>query len=291
MEFDEIFDEYVEVSKKASIDKETVLKYLTMAYTHIYLNDTSRWRPQGYMVPILDNYIKPERLEKAFLGYKYSLQFVWHSLLGKQYYSTCIRHLHTSKDWSIENDDSFLGLLKGKKPKQKKITKRDDLDSYFRKIQDEIIEPLERRVKVKNLGLRKILCLTEKIPKKSFGSLLKPLKESRLTEKEKLDYKLLWYQIEFLDSQSGIFNGVPAFISLLAGVAELKSSFVGGEKAHIAKFIHPVTKDGKKNDYSYGVLIEAFGSTGLSDFSGWVIFFDCCGDYSGFAGLGTTHDY
>ena len=37
-------------------------------------------------------------------------------------------------------------------------------------------------------------------------------------------------------------------------------------------------------DYSYGILIQAFSSIGIADYSGWLIFFSCATDYSGFGG-------
>jgi hypothetical protein len=73
------------------------------------------------------------------------------------------------------------------------------------------------------------------------------------------------------------------FIRLMIGSAEMKRLYGIDEKVHVCRFIHP-DESVNGNDFSYGVLIEAFGSTGLSDYSGWALFFDCCGDYSGFAG-------
>jgi len=36
------------------------------------------------------------------------------------------------------------------------------------------------------------------------------------------------------------------------------------------------------HNYSYGILIQAYGT--IADYSGWLIFFDCATDYSGFGG-------
>ncbi|MEM4358293.1 MAG: hypothetical protein QW244_03025 [Candidatus Pacearchaeota archaeon] len=271
-----IYDNNVEVNPKLNINKDLALKYLTMFYTYIYLNDTSRFIPHGYWVSILNNEIPPEKLKKNFKGYKYTLQFLWSVLLGEKYVSTSIANLHKADDWSSE-DDFLFDLSR----ENKTITQREDLDSYFRKIRKEIIEPIEKELKI-NLNFTKILYLRNKILKKIFKDLLKQPKEPQLNEKEKLDYNLLWYQIEFLDSSKiRIFDGVPAFISLLVGTAELKRIFSENEKAYICKFIHP-NKSVNGNDFSYGVLIEAFGSIG--DYSGWILFFDCCGDYSGLSG-------
>lgn len=49
----------------------------------------------------------------------------------------------------------------------------------------------------------------------------------------------------------------------------------------VSRFKHPVT--GVPGcDYSYGIRNQAFGSFGFTDYSGWLIFFDCATDYSGF---------
>jgi len=262
--FWKIYNENVAVNQKINIDKGIALKYLTMFYTYIFLNDTSRFIPHGYWISLLDNKINPEQHKKNLNGYKYALQFTWSVLLDKKYYSTSIVNLHKVNDWNVE-DDFIFDLQNHKK---EKTTKREDLDSYFGKIQREVIEPIEKELKI-NFGFTKILYLKKKISKEIFKDLLKAPKEPQLNEKEKLDFNLLWYQIEFLDSsKSHIFNGVPAFISLLVGAAELKNRFSEKEKAYICKFIHP-NKSVNGNDFSYGVLIEAFGSFGISDYSGF----------------------
>lgn len=80
-----------------------------------------------------------------------------------------------------------------------------------------------------------------------------------------------------LSSAGSIFSGVPAFVSILVGLVNLSE-----DKVLVKIFKHPVEKG--KYDYSYGILVPAFGSTGLTDYSGWLIFFGCATDYSGFGG-------
>lgn len=271
--FWEIHEKQVVVNNKINISKNLALKYLTMFYVYIFLNDTSRHIPHGYWVSVLDNNLPKERYKKIFLGYKYALQFVWSVLLEEKYYSTSLPNLHKSKRWSAIDDLSFNLKRKIKKPL------RDDLDSYFGKIQNEIIEPLEKKLGL-DFGSTNLLYSENKLSQKEIKDLLKNPKETQLNEKEILDAKLFWYDIELLDSKH-IFNGVPAFSSLLIGTAELKRRV--GDIAYVCKFIHP-DKSVKGNDFSYGVLVEAFGSSGISDYSGWVLCFDCCTDYSGFGG-------
>lgn len=291
--FERIFNDYVAVSPNVNITKEEALNYVTRFYTYIYLNDISHgtkpliylhlgeapmFVPKGYWVSILDNELTPEQHKKYFEGYKYSLQFLWLMLLNDRY-ASCIKNLHKSKNWHKESN-SIYG-----KPSREETRERYDiaLDSYFGKIKIEIIEPMEKDLGI-DISFDKVLYFKNKIPKSLFNNLLKSKKDTKLNRKETLDYELLWYPIEFLDSsKSPVFNGIPAFISLLIGTAELKKIYSEGEKAYVCKFIHP-DKSVNGNDFSYAVLIEVFGNTGLSDYSGWVLFFDSCGDYSGFSG-------
>lgn len=277
---DKIFADYVSVSPKLTITKEEALRYATMFYTFVFLNDTSHGYPHGYFVSVLESTVSSQQYEKSFEGYKYALQFVWFLLLGKDYYSTSLKDLHKAKGWRTENRfEKFVeNLTKSEAPKD-----RVDLDSYFSKVKREVIAPIEKKFDL-NLGFDKLLNLDKKVPKNIFEKLLTSSKEPELNEQETLDYLLLWYPVEFMDyTKSHIFNGVPAFVNLLTGSTELKRIYAKGEKAYVCKFTHPdITVNG--NDYSYGILIEAMGSTGFSDYSGWMLFFDCCGDYSGFAG-------
>jgi len=280
--FDKIYTDHVVVSPELNIRKEEALRYATMSYTFIFLNDTSYGYPHGYFVSLLSSKMSSEQYRKSFEGYKYALQFVWYSLLGENYYSTSIKNLHNAEDWSAKDDFGEISLEDSSEdPKETK--ERKDLDSYFGKIQEEIIVPLEKKLNL-DLGFGKLLYLKKKPSKSILKKLLTPLKEPKLNEREKLDYQLLWYPVELMDSsKSHIFNGVPAFITLLAGSVELKRIFAEGEKAYVCKFVHP-RNNLKDHDFSYGVLIEASGNIGISDYSGWMLSFDCCGDYSGFSG-------
>jgi hypothetical protein len=101
--------------------------------------------------------------------------------------------------------------------------------------------------------------------------------------KKRLSLAMLWYEVNVLDTQRIVtFNGVPAFASTLLGSVELKKIFDDDTKTNVIIFKHPA---GIKNqfNYSFGLLIEAHGSV-FSDYSGWLIFFDCATDHSGFGG-------
>jgi len=277
--FDKIYTKYIDTSPDIKLNKEEALEYATMFCIMIFLNDTSKGHPHGYWVSVLDNRVEPKEMDNNFEGYKYALQFVWHSLLRRKYNLTSIKNLHKSKLWSISFED------RAKMKYKYKIG--TTLDDYFGKINDEIIQPLQKKLKVNSIGFTNLLCVTKPIPKNILKNLFKGNKGPKLNEKEVFDFKLMWYDTWLSDSsRKDIFTGVSTFVYLLIGIAETKRRF-DLEKAYICKFTHPNKSIGG-NDYTYGVLIESFGSAG-SDFSGWALFFDCCGDYSGFSGSEHYH--
>ena len=139
------------------------------------------------------------------------------------------------------------------------------------------MEPLEKEWK--EVRLNYLFRLRGIKPKQYLIPLLSFHDDLSLTKIEKLKSTLLWYDIELLEtSTNAIFNGIPAFLTLLAGVVESKSILANGDQAIVCKFVHPLSSD--ENDYSYGVLIET-GSP-IADYSGWLLCYDCCGDYPNF---------
>lgn len=96
-----------------------------------------------------------------------------------------------------------------------------------------------------------------------------------------LDYCFLWYPMEVLDAGlTKIFNGVPAFLSVVMGACSLRDSFGADSPIEVRVFKHPVRKFEEGFEYSYAVLIEVQGA--ISDHSGWLVFSDCTGEYSGY---------
>ena len=93
---------------------------------------------------------------------------------------------------------------------------------------------------------------------------------------------MLWYDANILDTES-VFNGVPAFASTLLGSVELARAFRNSEPVKVIIFKHPAGMENQFN-YSYAIFVQANTSTGISDYSGWLVFFDCATDHSGFGG-------
>jgi hypothetical protein len=256
-----------------------------MEITHIRLMDCSHWVPDGYLLsPLRQRGFPPisgsqkDKFKDEFLGYKLTLQYLWSRLLGDKYEESKLVDLHKATDWTrYTSPDEMFGR------KLIDEQKRTDLDRFYRIINTEIMSPIEK--KWDKVRLNHLFCLDDSYSKKILEPLLSYQEKLSLTIDEKLKCTLLWYDIELLDaSQNAIFNGVPAFVALMAGAVELKSKYANGERAIICKFTHPGNSN--KNEYSYGVLIETGGSTGFTDYSGWVLSYDCCNDFTGFAGSG-----
>jgi hypothetical protein len=83
-----------------------------------------------------------------------------------------------------------------------------------------------------------------------------------------------------------LHNGIAAFNTMLAGTVELynpkQSEFA---KVVVARFTHPlkINKNKSGNNYSYGILIDTKSAANHYS-SGWIIYQDACGDWSGFSG-------
>jgi len=277
--FEEIYENAVPTIK---IKKDLALSAVTKFYTLIFLNDARRGIPYGYIsTSTIKVSVSPEYLMKVFDGYALTLQYLWFKLLGEENFNkSCLKELHRASKIYSKKSEEYLEDLE----ERVKVKEWYALDMFFGRINEEIIKPLINKLDL-NLGFEPLLVI-ENFNK----NVLKPLlskeglqdpeyfkKKSKNDVKKWLDFKLLWYNVEVLSSTGSIFSGVPAFVSILVGSVNLSE-----DEVLVKIFKHPAEK-GKYN-YSYGILIPAFGSTGLTDYSGWLIFFDCATDYSGFGG-------
>ncbi|MBN2094857.1 MAG: hypothetical protein JW727_02315 [Candidatus Aenigmarchaeota archaeon] len=276
-----IYDMFVE--DNLGFGKDNALRYAAMFQALIFFSDTSKKIPKGYYLFSQVESLTRKQYNASFEGYKYTLQFLWESLLEKESKPEFISEMITAKDWSIDLDVDFEKLDESLEALKESPGEREDLDSYFGRINEGLIKPLEKRLKFKFIS-QTLLSIKTKPPKEIFGSLLNVPKMVELSEQEKLNCFLLWYPIDYRDSsKGGVFNGSLMLMSLIAGFSEIKVMDNVDSKVQVCKFIHPVGWAKDKNDYSYGILIESYGTFG-SDFSGWIMFYDCCGDYSGFSG-------
>jgi len=245
-------------------DLETAVTYSSMFQTYIFLNDTSRGIPHGYLPAMLDDqeadfgfqHSAAQTLGKAFWGYKFVVQFLWYQLLRDNFRNSVVSDIHKTSDWN-----SF--------------------DKYFDKIKSGIIEPLEKSTG--GVMGYDFFVLLEENPRKYFEVLLeKKIPELSLSAEENFQRGFLLYPIQLVDSSDYSFIVAHAFISLLMGRIQIKRRSKDKSKANIIRIIHGGV-DEHRRSYSYAILIELSGY--ISDSSGWILFYDCCDDRGSTSGL------
>ena len=305
------------------LDKESLQKVMAANHTAIFLCDTSRNIPHSENAAPFAHGIRSEQyLERTFPGYVYGLEFLWFSILGEvEFSNSFISNIHNvlSNDFEPKTQELIFGedltldsLLKGPcledknkdylgiKVKIKRRTPEENkklratytsnkwlrLDTYFQKIINEIVLPMEAALNIK-IWIDDNLILKD-YNKENLRSLLEKSavsEPSYLSSNDKtsigkcLDLDFLWYGLNVLEGDS-LFNGVPAFGTILLGSSNFAKSINNTEGVDVIIIKHP-QGDGK-NNYSFAVLIPVMGS--IYDASGWVVAFDCATDYSGNGG-------
>ncbi len=284
-----------EVISAGEIEKDSALNLKSAINAHIYLNDLQRHLPLGYLAnPLFETKLDKNHFEKNYMGYAYSLQYLWYRLLPNEDYEKAklynISNAHKIYSVDKDNQDFMFQSDRVNPFKNNWIA----LDRFFGIIHKEIIGPLEAKI---NSGSSfKSLLKINDIDKSYLNYFLRNNKlgnpaylhkEDQASVFQKLDYYFYWYHIDVLDDeQYAVFNGIPAFTSILLGHAK-KKEYYDSEKVCVVRIKHPAC-DTIGFDYSYAILIEAFSNTGLADYSGWLIFYSCATDYSGFGG--SLHD-
>jgi hypothetical protein len=291
--FEKIYENYIVpvdgLPKNYALNSATILK------TYIFLNDLQYGVPLAYKIaPILESDLTEKQVDRAYLGYVCTLQYLWYILLGEQKFrNSSLKNLHLAHEiYPLEESENFSRFSFN--PRRRKKDCWASLDRFFGIIKSEIIEHLEDELK-KNSNFNHLfdtLLVCQNFDKNLIEDDLVKYKlkdpeylsrEDKKSVYKKLDYYFMWYKADVLDgSKTSVFNGIPAFTSILIGNIEKKKYLANKEEIFVLRFKHRVGE--KCYDYSYGILIEAFGSTGISDYSGWLIFLDCATDYSGFGG-------
>jgi hypothetical protein len=257
---DHILQNNVELSEtytKFGTDK--VIRRLAINYALVYLNDTRHHgTPLGYFFSLSSKrFIEEQYASKVFNGYKLTLCFLWQKLLSEEdiQSSELIDEIANAKNWD-ELDETFetARILEAELEKEFRLV--FGFEKYFK-----VVKPINASLWNKNLF--------EKVP------------EPMLSKEQDLQQELLWYPVQAMSGMT--FNGVSAFARLLIGDVWLKRALDNPDKTIIARFVHPLEHGtAEKHDYSYAIVVDAFAT--LADYSGWLVFYDCCGDYSGFAG-------
>lgn len=232
---------------------DTIVNSISIFLVYIFLNDTSRNAPHGFGLSYFSSKARQSTRygAEAFDGYKYAVQYLWFALY-KDASESIIRQIHKADSWK-----SF--------------------DHYFELIQDQIIEPTERELGT-SLGfdVQVFLLKDSQVNLNNLTQNAPP--ESKKSQLEKLRELLLWYDITVIESSDKPFAGVSTFIPLLIGLVALDRTLHSDSPTRVLKFMHP-QQDFRLVDISYAILIPLGGLYGLADYSGWIVFLDCCSNF------------
>jgi hypothetical protein len=292
--FDRIFNEFVTVKPGKIMDKFGVSKLVLLNFAHTYLIQVSNDGPTGnFFNPLSVEWTKEDKKDYFLEGYKYAIQYLWLNILGEaKFNQTSLTKLHTADSWRdykhSEKENSDEGLLM--MGREVDLENETSINSYFYRIKEEITDVLDKDNKFPTYRADEYLKFRSKgYNKKHFFEKYlsaKGLEDvfTKLSWEDKILSRLYWYPVEIVNvRESGMHLGIPSFNTMLAGTVALHNKDSEFKKIIIARFVHPHPKETWKHDYSYGILIDAQSAAGHY-YSGWVIYQNACGDYSGFSG-------
>jgi len=293
--FLELLEPLIRTQRKGAVDEREYKRLLLIDNLFFLYNQINNNGPVAQQRALLKSYrIEEAKLESCFEGYKYCLQYLWNNVLTEtEYRNSKVARLHETNSWkkykmrnSARKNASAISKMLGE---YFEIEEQTCLDAHFYWVQKEIVEPLEAKYGEEIMELKKHLKI--KIPstlnlKENFKHLFsrKCAREMtiNLSQEEKIETQLYWFPVEIIDSRrTPMFNAVSAFITLLAGSVALRGSEDYFERIKVCRIVTSVGRN--KNDYSYGLLLDTKASAGHYDI-GWLLYYDCCGDYSGFSG-------
>ena len=282
-----------------NITKEKSIAAITQFHIYMYLVNINSGIPQ-IIKGLIDMDIMKEvnYLDHAFDGYRYTLEFLWFSLLDlAKFQQTCVKNIHRSDkiDFSdkIKNKKLNSGNHLYSKHKKSEMyneriyNKWKTIDQFFTLIRSELIIPIELEIgPMTNFenGFLKMNNFDKKLFQNNFTENVDDapymIKNDNMSLMERLDSELLWYPVSVLNSSlTYVFNGAFSFISMLRGLIDTMQEHGITDKITVQIFKHQAYNDNSKHDYSFGILIRA--GNGLADESGWLIFYNCATDYSG----------
>jgi hypothetical protein len=300
--------------------KELVIQSIACGQLLNFFNDTSHNIPKAQLVfPSIEYTATEHYLSSAYPGYVYGLQYLWWSILGSEEFGrTCVKELNLALDEkevekypkpknileetlkksgiftdAIQLDDAQLneeerdfveGIRRLMPPQSKRWA---IMDRFYDSVNEEIVRPREERLKT-TFGMSHLIVL-EGYSKDLLKELLDPnrvaepeylTKTDRDSGKRLLARAMLWYEVNVLDTQGLlVFNGAPAFASTLLGSVEVARALHSEVPVKVIVFKHPAGPE-NKFDHSFGVFVPVYGALGMTDKSGWIIFFDCETEYA-----------
>lgn len=295
--FEQIKKTNLVLSKKVGIDTTTTAnKLLLIDYAHTFLVQINNNGPTANTRhPFNVQWTPKEKMKHYLIGYKYAIQFLWYQLLGPdEFNKTHLTGIHLADSW---RKYKYIEKEKSEDPvrdifnREFNLEEQTSFDSYFYWIQREITNPLHDQYGIAVHAIDDQFQFNPKGYNKQslFGDLLDekniPQEDQKMGWPDQIKERLYWYPFEIVDTRvSQMHHGIPSFNTMLAGTVALhnpkESEF---SKVIVAKFTHPHAGYKAKNDYSYGILVDTKSAAGHYS-SGWVIYQNACGDYSGFYG-------
>lgn len=245
-----------EVGKQASphsLDK--VVRYNALFLLHIHLNDVERGFPKGLLRGIEGGPRRQQSGRSVIAAYAVALKFLWSRLDIEGRSRQAFEGIEQSADWR-------------------------DVDQIFDRLRP-VADDLEGEIGAK-FGWDSLVFVRED-PRPILRRLLVRRRdhEPQDTAVERVERSFLWYPVQLVGSANLIFNGVPAFVTSLEGAVSVRRNANASNPVRVIRIRHPLGRSDHA-DFSYAVLLEASGT--LSDYSGWLLFYNCCGNYSGFGG-------
>ena len=289
--FEHFFSEHIRTKKSKRLSSEQIERLLLVEKLYIFFNQINNNGPYAHMSQLMQTrWIPKEKMSVSFFGYKLAVQFAWRKVIGETMFNqTCLRELHNTISWrgfiynepedQEESDDSWMFN------QTFDINKQTSYHAFFYKIQHEVIRPLESRF---NMGITQVDKMFIQTAKKINPSPLRKLCNEKyaIEEKRTLDEQitmlLYWFPVEI--SESTFPSSVSTFVTLLYGAVGLLSVKEKElRKVYVRRFVHPHDSIENAHDYSYAILIDSKASAGHYS-SAWLLFYDCCCDYTGGSG-------
>ena len=271
--------------------KKIALKYVTMFYAYLFLLDTSYGHPLAALGSFFEIQTSRDYLERVYAGYVYGLQFLWYKILSKtEFEKSPLKDLHRAEEVfgkesqeymdimldSVESEDEEIDLRKG--------YKWLCLDRFFKKVQLEVIRPMEREIYKIITDSDGAVFNLKKIDRLAVKELLIPSTEEEHVKNndsksiiKRLDVDFYWYPILYDAAKVFVVNRSLVFIAILKGLALIFDEQVYDDKILVKIIKHPIGKN--KHDVTFAILVGYSGA--FMDDSRWLVLHDCATDYSG----------
>jgi hypothetical protein len=282
----------LKIETEKEIPEKELLSFIIKKTAVNYLNDISQGIPNGAIATVIPPFCQEPGA--TFVGYVYSLEFLWFKLLGeKKFRKSPVKELHNVKTMLKPKEISELiaefNEFHEDDPESKEWhIYHNALDSFFSKIYEKEIEPLDNQLKQSDISFT----ISKKIDKKAIKFLLDQktvLNPAYLTNEtneelifKKLDYFFEWCPFNVLDSEKSYdYSGVYGFITFLTGLSTSKK-ISKDNLIHVLRIRH-IVRESEGYFYSYAILNECYFFGGQE--AGWIIFLTCATDYSGHGGM------